>query len=260
MTTQVRSVPVGRVALAVLLLATTLPAAAQGGPDVGRAEAVAAEMRGQLVPRRFTTLSSELAARIERLPAQEGDHFKEGQVLVALDCAIQRAQLDEVRAALQGAEKTLSVNRRLHTMHAGGALEAEVAAAEVAKVRARIAAGAATVAKCVLAAPFPGRVVELKVREQQFVQAGQAMIEILDDSVLEVEFLVPSRWLAWLKPGHAFEIAVDETGRGYPARVIRLGARVDAVSQSVKVVGAIRGAFPELMAGMSGRIQIRPPE
>jgi len=216
------------------------------------------DIRAQLAPRRFTTLSAELAAKIERLPVREGERFRESQVLVGMECSLQRANLDKARAALTAAAKTSSVNERLHQMNAGGALEAEVSAAEEIKARAEVAAAAAIVSKCQVIAPFPGRVVDLKVREQQFVQPGTAMMEILDDSVLEVEFLAPSKWLAWLKPGVTFEIAVDETGRTYPAKLARLGAKVDPVSQSIKVVGEIVGPQPGLMAGMSGRVLVTP--
>jgi RND family efflux transporter MFP subunit len=212
-----------------------------------------------LSPRRFTTLSAELAAKVDRITVKEGERFREGQPLVVLDCSVQRAQLEEAKAAMMAAEKTYAVSRRLHEMKAGGALEAEVAAAEVAKSRAKISAGSAVVSKCNITAPFPGRVVELKVRDHQFVQAGQAMLEILDDSVLEVEFLAPSRWLSWLKLGHAFQIGIDETGRSYPAKVSRLGAKIDPLSQSIKVVAEVTGNFPELLSGMSGRVLLSPP-
>lgn len=84
------------------------------------------------------------------------------------------------------------------------------------------------------------------------------MLDILDDRVLELEFLVPSSWLVWLKVGHGLKVRIDETRKTYPARFVRIGARVDAVSQSIKVVAAIDGQYPELMAGMSGRIQVSP--
>jgi membrane fusion protein, multidrug efflux system len=223
------------------------------------ARAQEAEIRAQLSPSRYTTLSSELGARIEKITVKEGDRFQEGQTLVSLDCAVQRAGLEKGRASLAAAMAAHSVNRTLHQMNAGGAFEADMAAAEEQKARAEVDAASAIVGKCTVLAPFPGRVAELRVREQQFVQPGMAMIEILDDSVLEVEFLAPSRWLARLNPGTTFQISVDETGRSYPAVVARLGARVDPVSQSIKVIGEIRGTFPELLAGMSGKVQMTTP-
>jgi len=41
--------------------------------------------------------------------------------------------------------------------------------------------------------------------------------------------------------------------------VKRLGASVDPVSQSIKVVATIDGRFLDLIAGMSGRVQLAPP-
>jgi multidrug resistance efflux pump len=117
----------------------------------------------------------------------------------------------------------------------------------------------AVLGKCSIAAPFSGRVAEQKLREQQFAQAGQAILDIIDDSVLELEFLVPSRWLVWMKPGSGFQVRIDETGKSYPARIQRLGARVDPVSQSIKVNAVIDGKFTDLMAGMSGKVQMAPP-
>jgi len=77
--------------------------------------------------------------------------------------------------------------------------------------------------------------------------------------VLELEFLVPSAWLVWLRNGQTFEVEIDETGKRYPARFERIGARIDPVSQSVKVAAAIDGRFPELIAGMSGRVMVNAP-
>ncbi len=97
------------------------------------------------------------------------------------------------------------------------------------------------------------------LREQQYVQPGQALLDILDDSVLELEFLVPSAWLGWLRVGSSFQVEIDETRKSYPAKFVRIGARVDPVSQSIKVAAAIDGKFPELIAGMSGRVKVTPP-
>jgi multidrug efflux pump subunit AcrA (membrane-fusion protein) len=140
-----------------------------------------------------------------------------------------------------------------------GKVELDVSEAEVAKNRAEVASNQAVLSKCAATAPFAGRVAEQKVREQQYVQAGQALLEILDDSMLELEFIVPSKWLAWLAPGTGFQVAIDETGKTYPAKVQRIGARVDPVSQSVKISAAIDGKFNELIAGMSGKVLMAPP-
>ncbi|MGV8894025.1 MAG: efflux RND transporter periplasmic adaptor subunit [Burkholderiaceae bacterium] len=217
------------------------------------------EIRAQLMPRRYTTLAAEIGAKVSRVSVAEGGRFKAGATLVAFDCSLQQAQLNKAKAALSGAEKIWSANRRMAELNTVGKVELDVSEVEVAKARAEVASHHAVIGKCALLAPFAGRVAEQKVREQQYVQPGQALLDIIDDSQLELEFIVPSKWLAWLKPGYAFQVAIDETGKTYPAKVQRIGARVDPVSQSVKLSGAITGQFNELMAGMSGRVSVAAP-
>lgn len=221
--------------------------------------AQAQELRAQLSPRDFTTLAAEIGAKVEKVAVREGDRFKKGQTLIAFDCSIQRAEMAEARAALTAADKTVSVNNRLLELQTIGRLESDVALAERDKARAKVDANAAVLGKCAISAPFDGRVVEQKVRAQQFVQPGQALLDILDDSELELDLVVPSKWLVWLKPGHTFQVVIDETAKTYPVKLIRVGARIDPVSQSVKVTGAIGGNFPELAAGMSGKVLLSPP-
>lgn len=242
-----------RIAVAVALLGPLAQAAHAQAPGVPTSN-----IRAQLVARQYTTLSSELPARIEKITAQEGKGFKAGQVLVALDCGVQQAQLAEARAAVAAAEKKKAVNQRLAELNAGGSLEADLAAAEAEQAVAKLRLAQAIVGKCTIRAPFSGRVVAQMARAHQYVQAGQPLLEILDNSALDVEFIAPSSTLAWLKPGHAFTVVIEETGKSYPAKLTRIGAKVDAVSHSVKAVGRIQGAAPELIAGMSGRILIKP--
>lgn len=217
------------------------------------------DLRAQLMPRRYTTIAAEIGAKVSALPVPEGGAFRAGQVLVSYDCSLQRAQMDKAEAELDAATQTYKANQRLEQLNSVGQLELDLSRSAVNKARAELGATQVVMAKCEVAAPYAGRVAEQRVRELQFVQAGQPLLDILDDSVLELELLVPSAWLRWVRPGGSFEVQIDETRKTYPARFTRIGARVDPVSQSVKVVAAIHGRFPELMAGMSGKVLITLP-
>lgn len=242
--------------LAVLVLQA--PALAQ---QVGQHDAAAVPqvIRAQLVPRAFTTLSSETAARVDRISHRAGEHFQKGETLVEFDCVTQRAQVAKARAVLKAAEKTYAINKRLFDMKSLSGLELEVSAAEIDKAKADVAMADAMQSKCVVEAPFTGVVVDQKAREFQYTTPGQPLLEIVDDKALELEFIVPSAWLRWLKTGYAFSVAVDETGKTYHAHVELLGGRVDPVSESIKVTGTIDGDAQDLMPGMSGRVVMAPP-
>jgi membrane fusion protein (multidrug efflux system) len=228
----------------------TAPASPNGGGP---------EIRAQLTPVRYTTLSSEMAGRIDKIATRVGDHFRQGDVLITFDCAVPRAQVTRAQAVVTQAERTFDIDRRLVTLRSMGQLELDVAGAEIQKAKADLAAAESVASKCSIAAPFSGVTVEQKAREFQYTTPGQPLLDILDDRALEIELIAPSRWQSWVKPGYAFQVKIDDTGKVYPARVSRLGGRVDPVSQSIKVIGEIVGDAPELMAGMSGRATFTPP-
>lgn len=217
-------------------------------------------MRAQLTPQRYATLAAGLSARVEYLSLREGERFEAGQVLVRFDCGQQTAQVNKAQAQLRAAQNHHSGNQHLAQNNAIGQIELRSSEIEVAKARADLNYLQEVKKHCTIEAPYAGRTGEVHARELQFIQAGQPLLELIDDSALELEFRVPSRWLSWLQPDHRFEVQIDETDQIYPVRLLRTAARVDPVSQTVRAVAVIDGQYGELIAGMSGRILLTPSQ
>lgn len=219
----------------------------------------APEIRAQLNAKYTTILSSEISSKITQLSVQTGDSFKKGQLLLAFNCAEQQAQLKKAKAVVQAAKKTYKVNQRLVKFNSISVLEVELAAAEVAKAKADIELVRAVLQKCRITAPYSGRVADRFVNRYQYVKAGEPVLDILDNKQLEVVLLVPSKWLTWIKPKMKFTIFIEENQQQYPASVDKIAARIDAVSQSIKIIGLIDGQFDDLLPGMSGRVLFPNP-
>src|ERR1700722_18043450 len=216
-----------------LRLATPLRTVVAFAAAIGSgAAARAAEVPAQLVPVHAATLSSEIAARIDGIATRIGDRFRKGDVLVSFDCALPNAQLTHAQAALTEAARTYEINRRAVAQKTTAQLELDIPAAEVLKAKADLAAAEAQVAKCSIPAPFDGVTIAQKMQAFEYATPGRPVIEVLDDRALEVELTAPSRSLAWLKPGTPFQLKLDENGKTYPGKVVRLGGRVDPASQS----------------------------
>jgi RND family efflux transporter MFP subunit len=231
---------------------TPAPAASgSSGVPVAHAEDDG-RIRIQLVARDEVEVSSEISAKIASMPFRDGDAFRAGQTLVSLDCSLYAAQLHKAQAESDAAVELKRVNDRLSQLHSIGQIDVEQAAAKAKASAAEVAYMQATVRKCAIAAPFDGRVVKRSASAQQFAQPGKALMTIVDTSHLELKMIVPSKWLAWLKPGHPLTVKVDEVGKVYPATVARIGARVDPVTQTIDVTAALSGHASELLPGMSG--------
>ena len=209
-------------------------------------------IRGLVKATAQATLASQVQGRIRQLPFKEGQRFQKGALLVALDCSRYEAELASAQAEYRAKNKTYENNLQLAKHQAVGELEVEVSQADADKAFAAVKVGQVNVNGCTVLAPFSGRVVKMIVNEHENVFPNDQLISLLDDSLLEIELILPSKSLAWLKIGTPFEYAVDETGRRYPAAVQDIGANVDPASQTVNVKGLFRTQPKNVLAGMSG--------
>ena len=241
--------------LSAIWLVSSLVSAMAGTKPDSKPISSAAELstiRGVVKATAQATLASQVQGRISRLPYKEGQRFKKGALLVALDCSKYEAELAGAQAEHRGKTKTFENNLRLSDHQAVGQLELEVSQTEADKASAAVKAAQVNVNGCTVLAPFPGRVVKTIVNEHENVFPNDQLISLLDDSRLEIELIVPSKSLAWLKVGLPFEYAIDETGLRYQAIVQDIGANVDPASQTVKVKGLFRAKPDAVLAGMSG--------
>lgn len=209
-------------------------------------------IRAQFSPRNEVVISSELSAKIASLPLREGDSFRAGQSLVAFDCALFQAQLNKAQAVQEASRQSVTVNRRLAELNSVGALDLQQAEARAKEADAEVAFMRVTVSKCGITAPFAGRIAKRLVANHQYVTPSTPLLGLIDTGELEIQLIVPSRWLAWLKTGSRFSVQVDELGNTVTARVARIGARIDPVSQSVTLSGVVEGNASNLRPGMSG--------
>ena len=209
-------------------------------------------IRGVVKATAQATMASQVQGRISRLPFKEGQRFKKGALLVALDCSKYEAELASAQAEYRGKKKTYENNVRLSTHRAVGRLELEVSETEVQKAYAAVKATQVNVGGCTVRAPFSGRVVKTIVNEHENVFPNDQLISLLDDSQLEIELILPSKSLAWLKAGTGFDFVIDETGLHHAAVVQDIGASVDPASQTVKVKGLLSTRPEHVLAGMSG--------
>lgn len=209
-------------------------------------------IRGIVRPVHQAAISVDLPVRVTKLHFREAQAFKKGDVLVTLDCERLTAEQAAMEAVHREMRLVLESNTYLDRRGAIGKVEVEVSRARVDKAKAEAQALAARLRQCTVTAPFDGRIAELKINEHEIPASGQPFISIVDETTFEIDLIVPSAWLKSLVAGTTFKFIVDETGLSYTAQVLRIGAAVDPVSQTVKLIAAFAHRDGRVLAGMSG--------
>lgn len=214
---------------------------------------VADNVRGLIKPVEKAVISSEIRGKITDIPFKSGDAFKKGDLLVSFDCSFYRADMASADAAYKSKQKVYENNKQLLALNAISDIDVDISRSEVEMARAERTMRAIRVNQCKIKAPYSGRVIELAVSEHETVPAEKELLSILNDSDLEIELIVPSNWLNWLTVNETFSFQIDETGKTLDAKVSKMGAVVDPVSQTIKLTGKFDDQqFGDVLSGMSG--------
>ena len=258
-----------KLSLAVSILLLTLGAAhAQQSAAPARAIAAApaaaaapapapattsAEFSALVTADQEATLSAQMAGKIKKIHYAIGQGFAPGAVLAEFDCDEAQAKLEALNAEYLGARETHLAKLRLQGLGAAGDLEVTLAAAAGEKAKSQVRQQEAQLAYCTIKAPYGGRVVRIKAKQAESVAPNQPILEIVANARLKATVNVPAGVAVGLKTGSKVSIAIKETGRQYAAKVSRLNARVDGVSQSLEVEVVFVGNTAGLLPGMIGQ-------
>lgn len=199
-----------------------------------------------------TTLSSQMAGRIARIHVGLGQQVSAGAPLLEFDCSEQSAELDAAAAEFRGARENHLARMRLQALGAAGELEVTLAAAAADKARSQTTLRKSQLAYCGIRAPFPGKITRLHVKAAESVPLGHALFDLVNPASLKAQLFVPISWIDKLKAETPFEVRIKETGRSYQAKVAKLNARIEGVSQQLEIEARFEGEHDGLLPGMVG--------
>ena len=212
------------------------------------------ESRALVVASQEAVLSSAIAARIKNIAVKEMQRFKKGDLLIQFDCSLYEAQKDVVSANANGALIKLKSDEQMLQMRSIGKYELELSISEYEKAKSELRIAELNVERCQIKAPFDGAVEEVVVNTFETIQPQVELMKIIQTDILELEMVVSSEWISWLKIGHPIKVYIDEIQKEFNASVSGIGANVDPVSQTIQLKGTITNASPALLPGMSGRV------
>ena len=230
------------------------------GPIIEMSEAVGTTRAYESV-----TIASKVSGIVEKIIFTEGQDVKAGDVLVELDVAERKAELEAARAAIQTAraqreEVNQKFERAQQLRRAGAGTEALVAdltlqlrtvETTVAAAEARERAAAARLEDYTVRAPFDGRVGLRQVSLGAFVDTKIPITTLDDVGRIRLDFSVPEPLLSRVRIGAQIKAqSVAFQGRVFQGTVAAVDTRIDPVTRSVKLMAVIENSDLALKPGM----------
>jgi membrane fusion protein (multidrug efflux system) len=240
-------------AIFCLIMAAPLSGAAYASDNI---------IRIQLKPSQEARINSQLSGRISAVHYKDGETVEKGQILINFECNEKKSTLAQTQARVNRQIQLLTATQALFDLGSASETQLGVLRAELDEAKAMKNSANIQVKKCVVKAPFSGHISALFIKNHFSVQEGEPMIELVGTGDMEIEMIIPSKWMQWLKPDTVFNVAIDETNTEYEAAITRLGGRVDPITQSLKAYAKLTKEAPELLAGMSGQalFKVKTPD
>ena len=215
------------------------------------AKAAPLSARGVLTAGQSADIAAGMTGRLTATPYKSGQYVKTGAMIAEFDCDRQRAELTSRQTAHATQALKYDNQAELLKMGAAGALDVSIARSERDQLAAEVAAMKIALKDCTVYAPFPGFITARHIDAFETAQVGQALFSLNRAGRTEISIIAPSDWASWVKSGANFTFKVDETGESVSARVQRLSAVVDPVSQTIEITARLTGKHKG-RPGMSG--------
>jgi RND family efflux transporter MFP subunit len=218
-----------------------------------------------LKAKREATLSARVDGQIESIPVVFGQQFNEGDLLVKIRDTIYSAALARAGAILQAAARNFDMVSEMRGRADASEIDLENAKRDAAVASSAYRLAEEDLSSCVIAAPFPGRVLQVVVNEQESIQRQQPLMQIVDDRTLMAHFLMPQTLYSQLKQGMELQIDIPILNTTVPAKVERISAAFDSNSKTIEVYAEIDNSGDQFRVGMNGwlnleQIQIPPKD
>lgn len=217
----------------------------------------AASAVGNLKSNESVVLRAETPGRIAVINFRDGAIVNKGALLVALDAAVQEAELQQARANLALAQSNHKRNQDLleRKFVSQQALDNSAAALKVQEAAVQLAE--ARVGRMRIKAPFTGMVGLRNVSVGDYVKEAQELINIEDIGTLRVDFKLPETYLGRVRKGQAVAVSTDALpGEQFTAVLDAVDPMVDQGGRAISSRARLDNASGKLRPGMFVRVRL----
>jgi membrane fusion protein (multidrug efflux system) len=205
---------------------------------------------------RSVTLQNELPGTVREAHLEPGQIVEPGTLLVALDVAVEEAEVAALKARAELAETLLGRMQRARDNRGASEADVDRARAERDIARAEVDRARALIERKTIHAPFRARIGLADVHPGQYLEAGTELTTLqgMDEDV-HVDFAAPQEVAAGLRAGTPLEIALGD-GSTLAATIVAVDARVELATRNSWVRALVADGAAGLAPGSAVRVLV----
>lgn len=193
---------------------------------------------------------------IVQLPAQEGDHVKEGDLVLMLDAEEKTAAVDNAKALFEQRKAELEATQQLLKSGNLAKLQADSARSAFAAAQAQVEAAQAELSRNQVKAPFAGLIDRVDVEIGSSVLQGGEVATILNLDPILAKGEVSERDLQYLTIGETAEVKLVN-GEKVNGSLSYISRDASAQTRTFRVEISIPNPDLKIPAGMTAEIALK---
>ncbi|MBX3584913.1 MAG: efflux RND transporter periplasmic adaptor subunit [Rhizobiaceae bacterium] len=216
------------------------------------------EAIGTVAAAQGVDLTVEAAGIVKAINFKSNQHVNKGDVLVQLDDAVQRADLEAARTQAALDQQRLDRALELQKRGVGSDVTVDESRAAASASSSQVAKLQAVLDQRQLTAPFSGTIGIPRIEVGQYLSASQTVATLQDLDTMRVDFSIPEQQLSLLSIGQSVRFGVGDE-MPFTGVITGIDPKVDPATRLVAVRAQIANPDDMLSPGQYVRARVELP-
>ena len=205
-------------------------------------------------------ISPEVSGQVKNIYFESGKMVKKNDPLIQLEDFSERAQLADVQAQLQLAEKNLERTKKLFSENVSTKSALDEATSKYKQLKANYENISSSISKKLVRAPFDGKIGIKQINVGQVVAAGQMCASLQAIHALYSKFSLPQQDIPKVFLKQVVKVSTDS----YPDELFdgvisAIDSKVDDNTRTIEIQATVDNASGKLYPGMFVTLQLLLP-
>lgn len=211
---------------------------------------------GTVLPNEEVELTSEVGGIITQINFSEGQSVNRGALLVKINDADLRAQMERLASQLELYRNREYRQKKL--LEKGGVSqdEYEEALAQLNEIKAQIKETKAKILRTEIRAPFSGVIGLRDLSLGSYVNPGIPIVRLVNLDKLKIEFSAPEKYMSRLLKGQTVYISSEINEEIYEGKIYALEPKIDLTTRTIAARAILENQRQTLMPGAFVNIEI----
>lgn len=209
---------------------------------------------------RGVDLTVESAGIVKEILFHANQKVADGAVLLQLDDAVERADLEATKAQVALVETALTRAIELQKRGVNAEATLDTARATASATAAQVNKLQAVLDQKQMRAPFAGTVGIPKIDLGQYLATGSSVVTLQDLDTMRVDFSVPEQQLPLLKIGQTVRLGIGGGDMPFAGKIRGIDPKIDPTSRLVSIRAEVANTDGKLTPGQFVQVRVELPQ